>query len=372
MKKNLLSLTVIICSMMNCQTSSEDTKLMRVAEFGKSMAIGLSVNSENRVFVSFPDYNGNGNLALTEIIDGKPRAYPDTVWNTKGDYPDHFLRVQDLFVDAQDFLWVLDSKAGSAGNGQAETQNRFKLVKINTRTNQVEDTFLFEDLDKSKSSLNDVRVDVEKQFAYLSDPGAASVVVLDLQTKKSRSLLAHTPFTLADKITLEYRGVPMQDKDGNPFSSHINSIALTHDFRYFYFKPINKQNLYRIETRYLADPALTDEDLALQVEDMGNVGITHGLIADAAGNIFLTTSESYSVSYLTPGGQLKTLVRDPRLLWPDSFGIGSDGYLYFTCAQLQRLPQWNNGKDRTVYPYQAFKIKLPVNNDHESTVNNDR
>lgn len=363
MKRSVLLLSIIFSSMISCHTSSEDDKLIRVAEFGKSMAIGLSVNSENRVFVSFPGYNGNGNLALAEIVGGNLHAYPDTAWNTKGSYSQHFLRVQDLYVDAEDFLWVLDSRPGSAGNifgnAQEETQGLFKLVKINTRTNRVEDTFLFEDLDKSTSALNDVRVDVEKKLAYLSDPGSAAIVVLDLQTRKSRILLAHTPFTEADKITLEYRGIPMIDKDGKPFSSHVNGIALTRDFRYFYFKPINKQNLFRIETRYLADTSLTDEDLLPKVEDMGKVGITHGLIADAGGNIYLTTSENFSVSYLTPDGQLKTLVRDPDLLWPDSFGIGSDGYLYFTCAQLQRLPQWNKGEDRTVYPYQAFKIKLP-------------
>lgn len=363
MKKNLLVFTIVICTMISCRSSSENGKLIQLAEFGNSMAIGLSVNSENRVFVSFPGYNGNGNLALAEVIDGDLHPYPDTTWNTRGNYTEHFLRVQDLFVDADDYLWVLDSRPGSSGNifgnGQKEAEGLFKLVKINTRTNEVEDTFLFEDLDKSKSALNDVRVDVGKKLAYLSDPGQASIVVLDLQTKKSRSLLAHTAFTEADKITLNYDGVPMQDKDGKPFSSHVNGIALTHDFKYFYFKPINKQNLYRVETRYLADPQLTGDELAARVEDMGKVGITHGLIADAAGNIFLTTSEHYSISYLTPGGEVKTLVEDPRLLWPDSFGIGSDGYLYFTCAQMQRLPQWNNGEDRTDYPYRAFKVKLP-------------
>lgn len=364
MKKNILIVAVLICTMtMGCQSSSEDNKLIPVAEFGKSMAIGLSVNSENRLFVSFPNYNGDGNLALAEVIEGKLHPYPDTDWNTKGEYDNHFLRVQDLYVDAHDFLWVLDSQPGSAGNifgdGQEQTQGYFKLVKINTKTDQVEETFLFEDLDKSKSALNDVRIDIEKQLAYLSDPGLASIVVLDLQTKESHSLLAHTSFTLADEMTLEYDSVPMQNKKGKPFSSHINSIALTQDFKYFYFKPINKQNLYRIETQHLADKNLTDQDLASKVEDVGKVGVTHGLIADAKGNIFLTTSESYSVSYLTPDGQLKTLVEDPRLLWPDSFGIGSDGFLYFTCAQLQRLPQWNNGTDRTDYPYRTFKVKLP-------------
>lgn len=364
MKKSLLLLTITVFTMMSCQKSSEDKKLVQVAEFGNSMAIGLSVNTDNRLFVSFPDYNGNGNLALTEIIDGNLYPYPDSEWNTKGTYNNHFLRIQDIYVDTQDFLWVLDSKPGSSGDifgdGQEETEGFFKLVKINTKTNKVEDTFLFEDLDKSQSALNDVRVDVDKKLAYLSDPGLASIVILDLQTKKSRSVLVQTPYTLADDIILEYDGIKMQDKNGKPFSSNINSIALTRDFKYFYFKPINKQNLYRIETQYLADEKLTNNDLSARVENMGKIGITHGMIADADGNVFFASSENYNISYINSDGQLKTLVEDSGLLiWPDSFGIGADGHLYFTCAQMQRLPQWNNGKDRTEYPYKAFKVKLP-------------
>jgi hypothetical protein len=41
-------------------------------------------------------------------------------------------------------------------------------------------------------------------------------------------------------------------------------------------------------------------------------------------------------------------------------GIGGDGYLYFTCAQLRLLPHWNDGKNLTQYPYRAYKVKLPT------------
>lgn len=354
---------LIVATLSIAQTPAyQHDSLKTVADLGKSMAIGLSVNSANRVFVSFPNSDGNGNLALAEIKDGKLAAYPDTDWNTRGSYDSHFLRVQDLYVDASDNLWVLDSKPAPSSNifggGQQGEEGKFKLVKINTETHQVEKVYLFEDLDKSKSALNDVRIDVEKGLAYLSDPGLAAIVVLDLKTGKSRALLQHTPFTLADDIVLKYDGVEMKDKDGNPFSSHINGIALTSDFNYFYFKPINKENLFRIETRYLADVNLSSEELEAKVEVVAKVGVTHGLIADKKGNIYLTTSESFSISYVSPDGKLRRLVQDSRLLWPDSFGIGSDGYLYFTCAQLQRLPQWNNGVDKTEYPYRAYRVKL--------------
>lgn len=184
-------------------------------------------------------------------------------------------------------------------------------------------------------------------------------MVLDLKTDEARTVLAKTKFTLADNRILKYDGVEMKDKNGKPFVSHVNGIALTHDFKYFYFKPINKENLFRIETQYLAEKNLSEKELQSKVEDMGKVGVTHGLIADKDGNIYLTTSETHSISYLTPKGELKVLVKDQRLHWPDSLGIGSDGYLYFSDSQLQLLPQWNNGTDRTAYPYTAYKVKLP-------------
>ena len=129
--------------------------------------------------------------------------------------------------------------------------------------------------------------------------------------------------------------------------------------RDLYFKPINQLHLFRIETEYLADASLSAEELKSKVKDMGEVGPTHGLEADAKGNIYLSTSTDFAMKYISPDGKLHTLVQDSRLLWPDSLGIGSDGFLYFTCAQLQRLPQWNDGEDRTEYPYTAYKVKLP-------------
>ncbi len=348
-------------SVLNSQ--AQEPSLIPVASFGKSMAIGLSVNSQNRVFVSFPDYNGDGSLALAEVKSGVLHAYPNRSWNDRNMKKNSFTRVQDLYVDKNDHLWVLDSKPAGAnnifGNSQSAKVGEFKLVDINTKTNQVEKTYYFDNLDKSKSALNDVRVDVKRRLAYLSDPGLSSIVVLDLESGKTRSLLEQSTFTLADPIVLKYDGKEMKDKNGKAFSSNINSIALSPDAQYFYFKPINKKKLFKIETRYLADSNISEEELRTKVLVAGETGITHGLISDRKGSVYLSTSEDYSISYIDTQGQLKTLIRDKRILWPDSFGIGTDGYLYFSCSQLQRQAQWNDGKDETEYPFSIYKVKLP-------------
>lgn len=341
----------------------ESPNLETVAEFGESMGLGLSVTSHNRIFVSFPNNDADGQYALVEVKNGKLSAYPTKSWNVRGAYDQSFLRIQDIYVDAIDNLWVLDSKPSESRNlfrdGQGDAEGKFKLVKINTQTDQVEKIYFFKNLDKENSALNDVRVDVKKGYAYLSDPGLAALVVLDLKTDKVRVLLKESDYTSAKDEVLTYDGQEMRDGSGKPFSSHVNGIALTSDFNYFYFKPINDRDLYRIQTDYLIDEQLTDEELKAKVTVVKNVGNTHGLIADKKGNVYLTTSENYSVSYVTPSEEVKTLVRDPRLLWPDSLGIGSDGFLYFSATQLQRLPHWNQGVDKTEYPYRIFRVKLP-------------
>ncbi|ATL48902.1 gluconolactonase [Chitinophaga caeni] len=365
MKQIPVILILILISLnMHAQKNFHSDDLVPVASFDHSMAIGLSVNSENRVFVAFPNYDGGGKWAVTEETNGTIKAYPNEDWNhPNGNYATSFLRVQDMYVDAEDNLWVLDSKPapGSSilGEGKNKARGQFKLVKINTGNNKVEKVYFFEDLDKSKAGLNDVRVDVQKNLAYLSDPGRAAIVVVDLNSGNSRTVLRESPYTLADPdVVLAYNGKEMRDRGGHPFRSHVNGIALTHDHKYFYFKPINQEHLFRIETRYLADPSIAAKALEDKVEDMGTVGITHGLIADRSGNIYLSTSTDFSISYLSPDGKVHRLVKDSRILWPDSFGIGNDGYLYFTCAQLQRLPQWNAGLDKTEYPYTVYKVRL--------------
>lgn len=341
-----------------------DSRLEVVASFGRSQPIGVSVSGTNRVFVSFPrkdPYIGG----LAEIREGGRIPFPDSLWNDRpAGHENGFVNVQDIYVDTDDQLWVLDSKPG-AGNsvfgkaGNESREGQFKLVQIDLATNRVVRQYRFEGLDKFRSALNDVRVDTGRKLAYLSDPGQAGLVILDLETEEIRAVLEHSAFTKADPtLVLRYEQNEMRDKDGKPFMSNVNGIALTKDNRYLYFKPINATRLYRIETKFLADKSLSGGELRAKVEDMGETVVTHGLVADKLGNIYLTSSLDYSIKRWSPSGKMETIVQDSRLIWPDSLGIGSDGYLYFSCAQVNRLPQWNGGEDRTTYPYQVYRVKI--------------
>ena len=332
--------------------------LIEVASFGHNQCIGTKVAPiGNRFFVSFPKHEPFL-YALTEIKNGQRVPYPHAA------YQSSFKSVQDLWTDDQNQLWVLDSSpAGNAaapGGSNNSGQERLQLTAFDLKTNKVAHIYKFNDLPKDKSALNDVRIDNLHHLAYLSDPGLCAIVILDLQTGKSRVVLQNDRSTKADpNFRLHLDGKDVIDDKGKPFSSNVNGIALTTDNQYFYFRAINQTKLYRIKTEFLANTVLSDQELSAKVETVAVTGVCHGMTSDTKGNIFLSDSPNHAITYISPDGKLHQLVKDHRIIWPDSMGISPDGYLYFSCSQMNRLPKFNNGQDKTEYPYRVYKVKLP-------------
>lgn len=362
--KNVIVATFLMMSTSYALAQTSD-KLIEVASFGQNQPIGVTVAPvSNRLFVSFP-HTEPFLYGLTEIVNGKRVPFPDEDWNKfTPDQPEtHFVNVQDLYADDRNNLWVLDSSpAGGAaviGDGKAK-QGQFKLMQIDLTDNKVKRIYTFDDLPKANSALNDMCIDNSRKLAYLSDPGQHAIVVLDLNTGKSRVVLKDDKSTVAEPgFVLNLDGKEVVGQDGKPFISNVNGIALTRDYKYSYFRAINQTKLYRIPTEYLADTGMDDAALSAKVEMVAETGVCHGMIADNKGNIYLSDSPNHAVQYVGIDGKLKTLVQDSRLIWPDSFGIGSDGYLYLSASQMNRLPKYNNGESKVELPYRVYKVKLP-------------
>jgi hypothetical protein len=84
----------------------------------------------------------------------------------------------------------------------------------------------------------------------------------------------------------------------------------------------------------------------------------NGLESDDAGRIYLTGSEQNAILRRHPDGQLETVVHDPRLLWPDTMSVATDGYLYVTANQLHRQAMYQHGVDRRERPYVLFRTRI--------------
>lgn len=336
----------------------ESPKLIEVTSFDHYQPIGVAVTKTGRMFVTFPR-NKIYEYGVAEITNGQKKPFPDAEWNRYDSLKaaTHYMNAQAAWPDDQDNLWILDP---SNPMDEPTVAQGVKLLKINLTTNKVERIYRFEDLPREQIALNDVRIDTRRQLAYLSEPKTASIIVLDLKTGKSRMVLKEDKSTKAEPgFKLHIDGKDVVDQTGKAFSSNVNGIALTRDGKYFYFRAINQTKLYRIPVEYLANPALTDSELSAKVETVGETGISHGMIADYKGNIYLSDSPNKAIRYVTADGKLETLVKDKRLIWPDSFSIGADGCLYLTCSQINRTKKYNGGEDKVEYPFRLFKIKLP-------------
>ncbi len=358
MKKQLLLWAAGLLLATTSVAQSAKTKLEEAHQFGKYQPVGMAISKEGRTFVTFPKWSNDYKNALIEIkADGSEVPYPNQEWNTwdTTHLQDRFISLQAVFIDDQNTLWALDPANPDFGKSIVDG---IKLVKINLATNQIERIYRFEDLPRSKTGLNDVNVDTKRNLAYLSDPGRAALVVLDLQTGKSRTVLEKDASTTADpNYHLHIDGIEVKDQSGKPFSSNVNGIALTKD--YFYYRPITQTKLFRIPVAALADASLAAEQLKSKVETVGVAGISHGMFADKAGNVYMGDSEKKTLHrYNAKLKRFETLVQDDRLLWPDSYAIGPDGYLYVTAAQYQRLGKFNQGKNKVDYPFRMYKLKL--------------
>lgn len=138
-----------------------------------------------------------------------------------------------------------------------------------------------------------------------------------------------------------------------------DGIAISADGARLYYCPLASRQLYSVATDALCDRSLDDSAVAATIVHEGNKGGgADGLESDAAGNIYATNYEHNAILCRPPGGEWKTIVHDPRLLWPDTLSVAADGYLYVTANQLHRQADYQQGKDLRRKPYTLFRVKI--------------
>ena len=301
---------------------------------------------------------------MAEVVtDGTLRPYPGFDWNRWGKdeagHPEaHFVCVQSVVVDDDGFLWVLDP---ASPGFKGVVPGGAKLVKINIATGMVERVIPFDDMTAPRNSyLNDVRFDPNDDIAYITESGTGAIVVVDLESGKSRRVLADHPSTKAEPGYVPMiDGKELRDENGKVPQIHADGIAIDAEGEYLYYHALTARTLYRIRTSYLKDPKLPETELAAHVERVAETGAVDGMLMDADNNLYLTALEENAIKRYRPNGDiLETIVQDDRIQWPDSMDISPDDYLYFTASQIHRMPRFNYGKDKRLLPYKFFKVWL--------------
>jgi sugar lactone lactonase YvrE len=340
-----------------------DSPLQLVAALREPQFVGVAVTPDGRVFADFPRWDDNP-VAPVAIIgsDNTVKPYPNATWclwneSVRNEPQKHWVCPQSVYADKTGMLWVLDPASpglkGTVPGGP-------KLVKIDPKTDQVVQNISFpESVASRKSYLNDVRIDTQNNYAYITESGEGSLVVVDLKSGKARRLLkAHASMMGDTTLNIKADGHEMIDATGKRARFNADGIALSQDLQYLYWKPLTSYKLYRIKTAALRNPALGDAQLAAQIEDLGKVPACDGMEIDANNNLYMTAFENHSIVRRTPAGKVETVVQDERLEWPDTFAF-ADGNLFVTTSAIHKTPTWNKGVGRQDQPYNIFKMALP-------------
>lgn len=339
-------------------TAAKSPKTPKVAPALEEIAVsdelwtGVAVSRDGRIFVCFPRWSADPAVSVGEIrIGGKIWPCPDQEWNTwapPADPARHFVCVQSVYVDRDDFLWVLDPASAYM---QGVVPGGAKLVKVDIRKNQVVQEIRFDETAAPPASyLNDVRVDTQRKVAYITDSGLGALIVVDLATGKARRVLADHSSTKSEDVALRIDGKEWRTNGLAP-QIHADGVALDAAGEFLYYHALTARNLYRIGTQYLLDPALTEHELAARVESLGTTGATDGMEFGPEGYLYLTGIEDGTIKVFASIGNTEPIIRDPRLVWPDSFARGPGGYMHVTTSQI------NLGADRT-QPYKIFRFKI--------------
>jgi sugar lactone lactonase YvrE len=338
---------------------AEKATLEEVASFPTQQVTGITVSAKGRVFVNFPFWSDDHTTSVAEVIDGKPRPYPDEKWNAKDGAPDkRWVCVQSVVADDQGSLWVLDPAAPKT---EAIVKGGPKLVRIDLETNRPAQTIPFgEDIAPEHSYLNDVRIDTKTTHAFITESGTGAIIVVDLKSGKARRLLAdHASTKIEPEANLIVDGMKLIDpKTGKAPAFHADGIALDRANGWLYYHALTGSTLYRIKTEDLLNEALQPAELAAKVEKVAITSKPDGMLEGDHDTIYLAAFEANSVLRFDVKSKKEVPVaEDERLQWPDTMAWGPDGMLYVTTSQIHRMPKYHGGESKQKGPFMVYRFK---------------
>jgi sugar lactone lactonase YvrE len=345
-------------------------RIDKVAEFPNPMPTGVTVAQNGRIFICIPRWVDPTPFSVGELRNGQLYAYPNEQVNRYDEmnYANTFVSVQSVVVDPAQRLWVLDT--GSINMGPPRPFGP-KLVCIDLNTNQITRKIPFApNVVLPTTYLNDVRFDLRKGaggVAYITDSssqGPGAIIVVDLDTGKSwRRLSGHRSVMPEPNFVPRVEGQPLKvhekGQDPKPLTIASDGIAISADGSTIYYTALAGHHLYSVSADALADNNKSESDVDATVQDLGDRGFaSDGLETDSQNRLYLTDYENTAVRRRDSNGRYTIIAQDPRLIWPDTLSVATDGYLYFTVNQLDRLPRFHEGQDLRQPPYALFRIKI--------------
>jgi hypothetical protein len=118
-RNRLVNFAAAACAVMLLQASAiraEQVELEEVAAFPTQQVTGVTVSAKGRVFVNFPLWSDDHTISVAEVVDGKPKPFPDEAWNAKAGPP------AQRWVVCRASLLTIRTRCGFSRSGFAENR----------------------------------------------------------------------------------------------------------------------------------------------------------------------------------------------------------------------------------------------------------
>jgi sugar lactone lactonase YvrE len=345
-----------------------------VASLMGDQPAGVAISGSGRLFVTFPRHDGPVPFTVGEIKGGHLVPYPNAEINHAAtEHPaDTLFSVQTLLFDAANRLWMLDT--GTLQFGQPPVKGASKLVAVDLESGRVlRNVVIPTEALVPNSALKDFRFDFTHGAAgvvFITDsaPGFEALIVLDLASGHAMRRLTGSPAVSAHpgrtpivgyQPLLDWPEGPGKSMKGGapkPWLVGLNALELSADHTTLYFSAFTGRRLYSVGTDDLIDPTVDNGKVVGEATGISDIGMAGHFALDTAGRLYFMDMEQNAIFRRTSDGRIETVVMDPRLIWPDTMAIGTDGYLYVTTSQQDLRAEFHDGEELRQHPYGVFRV----------------
>lgn len=335
--------------------------------YKKVLMQGVKVDSADTLYVSTARWGGPEVPAtLSKLVkkDGiwKLQPYPSMEMN-RIDNPRGLKAVLGFEIDRNDVMWILDQgHVAGAPNAPGDA----KLIAWDLKTNRELQRYEFseQEADSKCSFLNDVAVDNDTGFVYITDSGIfcdplkGGLIVYDSNTRKARRILNADAYTNDEAYTFAIHGRKVT-KSG-PMRTGADGIALSGDKKTLYWSNLTGNRLLSLPTSLLRDFGTAESTIksAVKVEKTLPSNMD-GMTSDRDGNLIMT---ALTLNGLTlwdrASDQITPYFTDDRVSWADTVAWGPNGSLYFVSNHLHLFVDDDMDFDNPPTPnFQIYRLE---------------
>ncbi len=339
----------------------------------KALLHGVKVDSKGAIYVTTARWGGKEVPAtLSKLVkkDGawKLRPFPSKEMNDVAN-PKGLKAVLGFEIDRNDVMWILD-QGHIAGAPSAPGDEKLIAWDLKAGKEVARYEFSDQDSDKKCSFLNDVAVDNDSGYVYITDSGIfcdplkGGLLVYDMKANKAKRVLSAPEWVNDEAFTFKIHGRDvLKAKDGkpNPMRTGADGIALSGDKKTLYWTNLTGNRLLSVPTAVIRDFTKSEDEVKKSVKVVTTLtSNTDGMTADRQNNLYMTGLMLNGIMKReAKSGKVSTFVSDDGISWPDTLGWGPNGTLYFVSNHLHLWVDGDMDFDKPNAPnFRIYKMKV--------------